>query len=142
MDNYEHRNVINGTSGEVWIDGEYIAEVVALEAKISFKKEEVLQSGNRDPGYKVTGREGKGTIKMNKVSSFFIKKLSEDILNLRTTTATIITKLSDPDGLGTERVELIGCTFDELTLADWEAGKLGEESMPFTFSSFKALDTI
>lgn len=142
MDNYKHRNVINGTSGEVWIDGEYIAEVIALEAKMSLDKETVIQSGNRKKGYKVVGSEGKGTIKMNKVGSFFLNKLADDIRNLKTTVATIITKLSDPDSLGIERIELIDCVFDELTLADWEAGKLGEESVPFTFSDFKILDAI
>ena len=29
---------------------------------------------------------------------------------------------------GTERVKITGVSFDELTLADWEANKLGEES--------------
>ena len=37
---------------------------------------------------------------------------------------------------------MTGCTFDELTLADWEAKKLGEESVPFTFTGWELLDTI
>lgn len=139
---YEHKNVISGTGGEVWIDGEYVAEVIAVEAKVTLEKETVLQSGNRPKGFKVVGKEGKGTIKMNKVGSFFIEKLSDDLKELKTTTANIITKVHDPDAKGEERIELLDCVFDELTLADWEAGKIGEESIPFTFADWNVLDSI
>ena len=43
---------------------------------------------------------------------------------------------------GNERVKLTGVTFDEVTLIDWEAGKLGEESYPFTFGGVEPIDTI
>lgn len=142
MKSYENKNVISGSGGEMWIDGEYVAEVIAVEAKVTPEKEQVQQSGNRGKGYKVVGKEGKGTIKMNKVGSFFINKLSDDLKELKTTTANIITKIHDPDAKGDERIELVECVFDELTLADWEAGKLGEESIPFTFSDWNVLDSI
>lgn len=142
MKSYEAKNAINGKGGEVWVDGEYVAEVIAFQAKVTLQKEKVTQSGNRPEGQKVVGRECKGTIKMNKVGSFFINKMSDDLKELKTTTATIISKLHDPDAKGDERVELLGCTFDELTLADWEAGKLGEESIPFDFEDWNILDSI
>ena len=84
----------------------------------------------------------KGTLKLNKVTSYFINLLSENIKAGKTTTCTIISKLADPDSNGVERIKLAGVTFDELTLANWEAKKLGEESIPFTFTDWKLLDTI
>lgn len=142
MDSYLPENVINGTYGEVWVDGDYMAEVIGLEAKVSLEKTDVNQVGTLAKGYKVTGIDCKGTLKMNKVSSYFIKKLSNNLKKGKTVSVTIISKLADPDAFGAERVELLGCTFDELTLANWEAKKLGEESIAFTFTDWNLLDVI
>lgn len=142
MQNYDPNRVINGTFGEVWIDGDYMAEAVALEAKVSLEKTEVNQTGTLAKGYKVTGIEGKGKLKLNKVSSYFLVKMSEKVKAGKTATATIISNLADPDAYGAERVQLDGCVFDELTLANWEAKKMGEEDIPFSFSSWELLDTI
>ena len=142
MQYYEPNRVINGTYGEVWVDGDYMSEAVALEAKVSLEKQEVNQTGTLGKGYKVTGIEGKGTLKLNKVSSYFLLKMSDKIKAGKTVTATIISNLADPDAFGAERVQLNGCVFDEMTLVNWEAKKMGEESIPFTFSSWELLDTI
>jgi hypothetical protein len=50
--------------------------------------------------------------------------------------------MSDPGNGGTERIKLLNVKFDELTLADWGAGKMGTESIPFTFEDFEVLDSI
>lgn len=142
MKSYTPERVINGTFGEVWVDDDYMAEVTALEAKVSLEKTEVNQVGTLAKGYKVTGIDGKGTLKMNKVTSYFIQKLSANTKAGKTTTCTIISKLADPDALGAERIQLNGCTFDELTLVNWEAKKLGEESIAFSFTGWDVLDTI
>ena len=142
MKQYEANRVINGTFGEVWLDSDYMAEATALEAKVTLEKQEVSQTGTLAKGYKITGVEGKGTLKMNHVSSYFIQKLSDNLKQGKTTTATIISNLDDPDAFGAERIQLNGCVFDELTLINWEAKKLGEESIAFTFTSWEVLDSI
>ena len=142
MQSYKPQEVINGTFGELWIDDEYMAETTALEAKVSLEKTEVNQVGTLAKGYKVTGVDCKGTIKLNKVTSYFINLLSDNLKAGKTTTCTIISKLDDPDSNGEERIKLTGCTFDELTLANWEAKKLVEESVPFSFTGWEILDTI
>lgn len=142
MKEYKVEKVINGTFGEVWVDGDYMAEATGMEAKVTLEKEEVKQSGTLSKGYKVTGIEGKGTLKLNKVTSYFITKLSDNLKKGKTTTATIISNLKDPDALGNERIQLNSCVFDELTLINWEVKKLTEESIPFTFTSWNVLDKI
>lgn len=139
---YDVERTINGTYGEVWVDDYYMAEVTALEAKVTLDKTEVNQTGTLRKGYKVTGMDCKGTIKLNKVTSYFIEKMSEVIKMGKSLKATIISNLEDPDAFGAEKVKLIGCTFDELTLANWEVKKIGEESMPFTFEDWEVIDTI
>jgi len=142
MKSYAPEKVINGTYGELWIDDDYMAETTGLEAKVTLEKTEVNQAGTLAKGQKVTGIEGKGTIKLNKVTSYFAKKLSDSIKKGKTPVCTIISKLADPDALGVERVKITGVTFDELTLADWEVKKLAEESVPFTFTGWDFLDVI
>ena len=138
----EPERVINGTFGELWVDDYYMAEVTGLEAKVSHEKTEVNQTGTLAKGYKVTGIDGKGTVKLNKVSSFFINLLSDNIKAGKTTVCKITSKLTDPDATGTEKIVLTGCTFDELTLANWEAKKLGEESVAFSFTGWSIEDSI
>lgn len=139
---YDAKNVINGTYGEIWCDSDYLAEAIGLEAKITLDKSEVNMCRKLSKGYKVTGSDGKGTLKMNKVSSYFIRKLGDAIKAGKTPTSEIITSLKDPDAFGVEKIKLTGVVFDELTLANWEAKKNGEESIPFTFDSFEVLDSI
>ena len=47
-----------------------------------------------------------------------------------------------PDAYGTERVVLKNVSFDDLTLADWEADTLGSTECPFTFTDYEYLDTV
>ena len=139
---YAPEKTLHGTFGELWVNDDYMAEVTGLEAKVTLEKTEVNQTGSLAKGYKITGIDCKGTIKLNKVTSYFINLLSENTKAGKTTSCTIISKLADPDASGVERVKLTGCTFDELTLANWEAKKLGEESIPFTFTGWEVLDKI
>ena len=139
---FSPEKTINGTFGSVWIDDYFLAEVTALEAKVSLVKTEVNQTRTLAKGYKITGIDCKGTIKLNKVTSYFINLLSDNIKKVKMTSCTIISKLEDPDSDGTERIKLTGCTFDELTLANWEAKKLVEESIAFSFTGWEILDTI
>ena len=139
---YKSSQVISGTFGECWIDSDYVAEVTALKATLSAKTETVSQCRKLMDGTKVTGIEAKGEIKLNKISSRFINMLAANLKNGIQTEFTIISKLDDPASLGCERVKLIGCTFTEVTLADWELKKLGEETNSFTFTDFESMDVI
>lgn len=142
MNSYTPDRVINGTFGEVWVDNDYMAESTGLEAKIKLDTAEVVMTGTFKKGTKVTGISGSGTLELNKVTSYFIKKIGDNIKAGKATRATIITKLKDPEAFGAERIALNDCVFTELTLADWEANKLGKESIPFTFSDFDVLEAI
>lgn len=142
MNAYQGENVINGNFGEVWVESEYIANATGIEAKMTLSTTKVSLCKSLKSGTKIIGVEGKGTIKLHKVDSYFIKKMAPLLKAGKTFKATIITKLDDPDAFGDERVKLIGCVFTELTLADWEHGKLGEESVPFEFSDFEVMDSI
>ena len=54
----------------------------------------------------------------------------------------VISALKDPDSFGTERVALYNVSFDDLTVADWQAATVGQVTAPFTFSRIEYLDMI
>lgn len=137
----EAKQVMNGTNGEIWMNDIYVAQATAFKAEITLNKAAVNIVKKLANQYKVTGYEGKGTIKMNKVSSLMIQQLNDDMKAGKQTQFKIISKLSDPDAVGTERVVIKDAVFDNLTLADWEAKKNGEESYNFTFTDWDILDT-
>ena len=142
MKSYKAQNVINGTFGELWIDGDYMAQVTGFKAEVSLDKSDVAMVRKLAKASKVTGMTCTGEITLNKVSSFFIRKLNDSIKAGREVVCTIISKLDDPDALGTERIVVNDATFDSIVLADWKAGTIGEESMPFTFTDWDIQDVI
>ena len=140
MDNFTASQVMSGTQGEVWIDGQYMAEVTGFKAEIKLLKEEVNQVKRMFKQYKVVGCEGTGNVKLNHVSSFFIQLMADNIKNARQTVCTIVVKLDEPDAVGAERISITDATFDKLTLMDWEAKKLTSDDYDFTFTDFDILD--
>lgn len=140
MENMEAKKVMYGTYGDMWIDGDKIAEVEELKATLSADKVEVKMAGYMTKGYKVVGYTGKGSFKVHKVSSYFIKKLAPSIKQGKQVTCTIISKVADPDSVGTERVSITGVLIDSVDLVNWSIGKIGEESYNFTFEDYDLLD--
>ena len=135
------KRIINGTYGSVWIDGEVIAECTALQAKVSKSKQTVNLCGQFMDDTKATNGTGSGSLTLYKVDSGFAQKQSgiQDGVDRR---FTIISKLKDPDSYGAERVAVYNVSFDDLTLADWQAATMGTVTAPFTFSRYEYLDEI
>ncbi|APM40545.1 phage tail tube protein [Clostridium kluyveri] len=140
--NYNEEKTIYGNYGSVFLDDSQVAEATALQAKCKVNKVEVPMCGTNSKKYKTVGWDGSGTITLNKVSSRMMLLMATNLKNGIETVFTMISKVSDPGNGGTERVKMSGVKFDELTLADWGSGKLGSESIPFTFEDFEPLDTI
>lgn len=140
MRSMEAQKTMYGTKGSLWIDGELIAEVTGVSAKIELEKTEVKMAGHMSKGYKVTGFSGKGSFTLNKVSSYFIKKFAPVIAEGKQVLFTLVSAIDDPDSIGAERVALYNCSVDSVDLINWKVGELGEESYDFTFESFELLD--
>ena len=137
--------VLNGSYGQLWLDGVLMAEVYGLDAQIEVLKSEVPMCGTSSGvGKKFTGWNGTGSLRFNKVSSTFTKKQAEAVKNGSPLVSTIISKLADPSvaRYGHERVELRGVQFDTISLAQWEAGQLVQQEVPFTFEDFVFLSEI
>ena len=139
---FSAEQVINGTWGEVWYDGEYLGELISCKAEVGYKKQAVTQVKKMADGQKIVGLEPKGEIKFHHVNSMVLKKEQEAVKAGKTPTHTIISNVSDPDAVGSERMAYYNCVLDKMVLADFESGKLGERSYAFTFDRWDALETI
>lgn len=140
MDNA--KRVINGTWGEVWLDSDKVAECFGLQAKLNFKKEPITLCRQLGSDTKITGYDGTGSLRMHKVNSRLAKKIINNVGSGKEVRFTIISKLADPDSYGAERILIKDVSFDDLTLADWEAGAVGKVEAPFTFTKAEYLDMI
>lgn len=136
------KRIMNGTWGEVWLDGEYVAECYGLQAKVSFNKETVNLCGRMAEDKKITSISCTGSLRMHKVNSRMALAIGDRIKRGEDVRFTIISKLADPDAYGAERVVLRNVSFDDLTLADWEAARNGSIEAPFTFTDYEFLDTV
>ena len=136
------KRAISGTWGKVWLNGELCAECYGLQAKIAYNKEDVPICGQMGIDSKIKSYKGTGSLRLHKVSSRMVRLIGEDIRNGVDVRFTIISDLADPDSYGRERVSIKNVSFDDLTLADWEADNLGKTECPFTFTDYQFLDEI
>lgn len=139
---FEDKRAINGTFGEVWLEGESVREATGLKADVQLEFTDVHMCGDLAKHQKVSGMACTGSISMTKTNSRMAIKLSNMIKAGKTPSFTIISKLADPDSYGAERVVLKNCQFSSLTLADWATKQIGSVTQPFTFTDWDFLDLI
>ena len=134
--------VINGTWGEIWINDKLVDEIKAFQAKIEFNKEDIDICGNMMTQHKITGYNGTGSVTLNKTNSRMIKLLANFMKKNKEPDIVIVGKLADPGNGKSERISLGGVSFDDLTLFDFEVKTLGSVECPFTFTSYKVINSI
>lgn len=142
MGRIEAQRVINGTFGEMWLDGAHVGECYGLQLKVSLTKDEIQIPGQLMTDTKLKNAKGTGTLKSYKMFSRLAEIHSAAIKEGRDLRFTIISKLADPDAFGAERVCAKGVSFDDFILADWEAGVPGKVDSPLTFTDYDFLDKI
>ena len=90
---------------------------------------------------KLTGISGTGTVRIYNATSRLIQAEAQAPKNGQDLRHTLISNLDDPDNPSNQRISVTGVSFDDLTLADWEAAKPGQIEAPFTFEDFDVLDS-
>lgn len=134
--------ILNGNSGDVWVNGQLLAQLKSIELKVTGNFEDINFCGDSATHSKYTGWTGDGTIGMYKIDSTVIKMLGKAYQTGVMPNIKIITKLTDPNTGKAERVAVSGVTFTEFTLAKFEAKTNVEEELPLKFSKYEILDTI
>lgn len=132
--------VRSGTYGSLWLDGELVAECYGCQAKLNKTKEDVPRCRTLIAGKKMTGLSGTGTVRIYNATSRLITAESDALKSGKDLRHTMITNLDDPDNPSNQRIALKDISFDDLTLADWEAARLGQIEAPFTFEDWEVID--
>lgn len=133
--------VRSGTWGSLWLDGEQVAECYGFQAKVNKTKEDVARCRTLVAGKKLTGVSITGTVRIYNATSRLLEAEGAAISAGTDLRHTIISNLDDPDNPNNQRIVCKGVSFDDLTLADWEAAKLGTIEAPFTAESYEILDS-
>lgn len=141
-DSIKTNQIIRGTYGRVWIDGELFANVKSFEAKLTLNYEEVDLSNDLGKHQRYMGFAGEGTMTLHKVNSKIFAKLAKAIKSGEMPEISIVGKLEDPTALGAERVSFTEVTIDEVMALKYENATIGEEEVPFKFADYEPLDLI
>ncbi len=139
---FDERTAINGTYGQVYLEGDLVREATGLKADVQHQFIDVPMCGTLARHQKVSGIDCNGSITMTKINSRMAIKISDMLRAGKTPKFTIISKLADPDAAGAERVVLKNCQFSSLTLVDWAERQLGSITQPFTFTDWEFVDLI
>ena len=141
-DDVKTNQIIRGTFGRVWIDGELFANVKSFEAKLTLNYEEVDLSNDLGKHQRYMGFTGEGTMTLHKINSKIFAKLAKAIKSGDMPEISVVGKLEDPTALGAERVSFTEVTIDEVMALKFENATIGEEEVPFKFTDYEPLDLI
>lgn len=129
MSALDETRVINGTFGEVFLDGQPLTSFNACEIKDDYDWTELKLSGDRRTKHKLVSVSGSGSISGYKVTS----ELQKALLENPTRQFQLISKLADPEAYGHERIRISKLKFTANPLAGWKVGDVIEEEWPFVY---------
>lgn len=135
-------NILHGNNAEVWFGGNKLAAAESLQAKLTIDNEDIEVLGNPGTYSRYNGYAGTGTLKRYKLDSSFLLVMAKYVKTGVKPDLTIIASVKQPSTGKRERISLKDVNFSEATLIDLEKKKLLEEEIPFTFGSFKVLESI
>lgn len=107
---------------------------LATERPYLFFLSEIMDS------LELTGVSLTGAVKLYNATSRLLEAEGRAMAAGEDIRHTIISNLDDPDNPRNQRIAVKGVIFDDLTLADWEAAKLGTIEAPFSAESYEILD--
>lgn len=131
-----------GTNGSVWVNGQQLAQIKKVEAKVTGSFEDVSVVDNYGTFSVYTGYAIEGTLTMQKVDSYVLKLMSDSYKTGVMPEISIVSRLTDKTTGKTERTSIKDVSFTEFFLANFESKGLIEEAIPFKASDYDILDTI
>lgn len=131
-----------GTNGSVWVNGQQLAQIKKVEAKVTGSFEDVSVVDNYGTFSVYTGFSIEGTLTMQKIDSFVLNLMADSFKTGVMPEITIISRLTDKATGKEERTAIKDVSFTEFFLANFESKGLIEEAIPFKASDFDILDTI
>ena len=91
--------VRSGTWGQLWLDGELVAECYGCQIKLNKTKEDVARCRTLVAGKKMTAIAGTGTVRIYNATSRLIQAEGQALKNGQDLRHTLISNLEDPGDL-------------------------------------------
>lgn len=140
--NIDPKNVINGTFGYMYIDGEEVAELISVSAQDEITYEDVDQPGHLRSGKKMTGVSGTGEFGINKITNSYNEQWAAKIDAGQQPEVTITTVEADPNAQESATWQFYNCTIENIPYINAAAKTLTQDTYTFAFLDRKKLDAI
>ena len=127
---YRGRNVVSGSWGELWWDGEKLAILNKFELKTTPERVDIPGEG-LDIDSKIVAVKAEGSFSVKKLYSKNTKRFLEAWNQGLDPRSELIGKLDDPDAFGAERVSVRNVWFNEISIMSFEKKKEGDEEYKF-----------
>lgn len=134
--------ILKGNSGNVWFNGQLLANVKKIEAKVKGEFEDINFCGDNATYSIYNGWSGEGTLTLQKIDSTVWEMVAEAYKSGVMPDIKIITSVKDNSTGQSERASISNIIFTEFSLVNFEAKKLLEEEFPFKFSNYEVLESI
>jgi hypothetical protein len=134
--------ILKGKDGNLWFNGQLLATLSKVEAKVKGDFEDVNFCGDNATYSVYNGWSGEGTITIKKVDSAIWKICVDAYKSGVMPDIKLISSLADKSTGKSEKASIEGVVITEFLLAGYEAKKMVEEEFPFKFGEFDALETI
>ena len=138
--NINPQNVINGTFGYMYIDGDEVAELIGVKAQDDISYEDVDQPGHLRSGKKMNGVSGTGEFTINKITNTYNEKWAASIDEGKQPEVTITTVEADPNALESATWQFYNCTIENIPYINASAKTLTQDTYKFAFMDRKKLD--
>lgn len=135
------KRIMNGTWGELWLDGVRMTEVSRFQAQDNLTYETVQPCGTLRGSRKLMSIDGSGTLSLYKVNSKLQNAMRAALSQGKDPRFTVMAKLDDPDAAGAEYYAFYGVAFDTAVYMNWQAGTLQSDDLNFTYDYFEAMQT-
>ena len=131
--------VWTGSDGQLWLNNkDRIAKVQKFTFKQTNKFEAVDDTDSFATGQRLVGCELSGEITAYK-TSFAFNDIMEQYKNKQQPTLSLVGKITNNDTGETKRISITDVTFTELTLFEFEKGKVNQDVVPFNAGDYKYL---
>lgn len=134
--------ILKGKDGNLWFNGQLLATLSKIEAKVKGDFEDVNFCGDGATYSVYNGWSGEGTLTVKKVDSTIWKICVDAYKSGVMPDIKLISSLTDKSTGKSEKTSIEGVTITEFLLAGFEAKKMVEEEFPFKFGDFDPLETI
>ncbi|NOW07857.1 phage tail tube protein [Clostridium beijerinckii] len=134
--------VLTGSSGNLWFNGNLLANLSKIEAKVKGNFDSIDFCGDDATYSRFNGWSGEGTITVKKVDSTIWKICADAYKTGVMPEIKLISSLTDKATGKSEKASIEGVVITEFMLVGFESKKNIEEEFPFNFGDFDPIETI